>query len=284
MKCLLVDDEPGIREGLAAWLRRHGLDVRTAASCAAARAALADEFDVVVTDWRLPDGLAASFLHGVTTPVLAVSGYPEEVARLPAVRAVLTKPTPPARLLAAIHGVLPAPARAPADTLAQLPEDVRAAIAAFADHVGCAAVELADDGTFVVATATVAAGADARTASPHGDLRVSTLGDRSRVELRLRRDGWPAADLPIVRAGEPWPDHGELGVDFHGTTIAAAAFEELLARTAAAAAAGRRVQWLNVPPSLRSYAAGQGRAHDMPMRDAVGPRLPAELADLWSDP
>ena len=54
--------------------------------------------------------------------------------------------------------------------------------------------------------------------------------------------------------------------------------------TRAAMGRGRRVHFLNVPDSLRTFAASQGRAHDMPMREPVGPRLPADFADLWSLP
>ena len=72
MRCLLVDDEPGIREGLAMLLRRRGYEVQTAGDCAEARARLdAQSFDIVVTDWRLPDGFASSFVDGCPCPVLA---------------------------------------------------------------------------------------------------------------------------------------------------------------------------------------------------------------------
>jgi DNA-binding NtrC family response regulator len=48
---LLVDDEPGIREGLAMLLRRRGFEVHTAGDCATAAERLANQtFDVVVTD------------------------------------------------------------------------------------------------------------------------------------------------------------------------------------------------------------------------------------------
>jgi CheY-like chemotaxis protein len=301
MNCLLVDDEPGIREGLAAWLRRQGVDVRTAADCAQAREALATAaFDVVVTDWRLPDGLASSFLGAVAAPVLAVSGYPEEVERRAPLRAVLTKPIAPSRLLAAIREAAPAGAAAPdgstaalapargaatAATAASLPVDVQDALACFrATLPPATACELDDDGTFVHAAANVPAAVARGIASEHGDLQVRTEGDGARVVLRLRRDGRPDGDVAVVAPDARWPAHGALAVDFHGSGADAERFAVHVARAVRARAAGQRVQFLNVPPALRSTGAGQGTPHDMPMRDAVGPRLPADLADLWSDP
>jgi DNA-binding response OmpR family regulator len=288
MRCLLVDDEPGIREGLAAWLRRQGLDVRTAADCAAARAALAEPFDVVVTDWRLPDGLAASFLGEVRVPVLAVSGHPEEVDASPALCAVLTKPMAPSRLLAAIRAAVPGvPAGADTDVpVRALPGDVVAALDAFrAQLPPDAGWQLADDGTFVVATATVAAAAARAVASADGDLARRTLADgRVRVELRLFRDGRPDGDVAVVAPHGEWPRGRALAVDFHDTAPTAADLRACAQRTVAARAHGQRVQFLNVPPALLAAAAGQGTPHDMPMREAVGPRLPAELVDLWSEP
>ena len=77
MRCLLVDDEPGIREGLAMLLRRRGFEVVTAADCAAAQACLDEQsFDVVVTDWRLPDGVALAFLRDCEVPAIAVPANP----------------------------------------------------------------------------------------------------------------------------------------------------------------------------------------------------------------
>ena len=287
MKCLLVDDEPGLRDGLAAWLRRQGLEVRTAPDCAGARAALAagEAFDVVVTDWRLPDGLASSFLAGVGVPVLAVSGHPEEVVRVPAMRAVLGKPTAPRALLAAIHAAAGDPPAAPAGPApADLPVDVHDAIAAFVALLPAGAVpEIADDGTFVAVEATVPPGTPLPVV-PHGDLQRHAHGEAVQWRLRLRRDGRADGDLAVVAPDGRWPAAGTFAIDFHGSRTSPSELLACLDRVAAVLAAGRRVQLLNLPAPLRSVAAGHGTAHVMPMRDAVGPRLPAELTDLWSLP
>jgi CheY-like chemotaxis protein len=184
MKCLLVDDEPGIREGLAVLLRRRGHDVRTAADCQAAASALAEgDFDAVVTDWRLPDGTAGSFLEGCRVPAIAVSGHPEEVDELPALRAVLRKPVLPTRLLALLAEI---PAAAP-PTAVGLPGPVQALVDGFVARLPAeAAVELFDDGTFVTVAAEVPA--------VLVDAVRPAVGDwRSRGEGRLRRVEWRIA-------------------------------------------------------------------------------------------
>lgn len=283
MKCLLVDDEPGIREGLAALLRRKGHDVMTAADCADAARALAGEFDVVVSDWRLPDGLASSFLSQVRCPVIAVSGHPEEVDPMPGLREVMTKPVTPARLIAAITAVAPAPPAAAAARA--LPADVQAAIDAFVRQLPPGAgVELFDDGTFVRVRAELPEAGIAAIAVADGELSWSSVAGRSCASLRLYGDGRPAKLMPVVAAAGPWPDAGEFAVDFHDSQLSGPQFLQRLADAVRTAATGGRVHFLNVPAALRDFATSHGRAHDMPMRDAVGPRLPADLADLWRDP
>lgn len=295
MKCLLVDDEPGIREGLAALLRRKGHDVRTAADCAAAAHALAadETFDVVVTDWHLPDGLAADFLAAARCPVIAVSGHPEEIPALAPITAVLTKPVTPTRLCEALAAARPeAPARAA--TTRSLPVDVRGVVdAALARLPADAAVELHDDGVFVRLIAELPDARPLALGLEDGDVRTSLVGGRRRLELRLCRDGRPDAGLPVVAPAAVWPSAGEFAVDFHGIDCQGTApsaldpalgLATLLDRARTARTAGQRVHFLNVPAAVRAAAESQGRAHDMPMRAAVGPRLQPEHADLWSQP
>lgn len=282
MKCLLVDDEPGIREGLAALLRRRGHEVVTAGDVAAATARLDEQrFDVVITDWRLPDGTAAAFVAASRCPVIAVSGHPEEVLRLAAVREVLTKPVAPARLLEALAAAGP-PAPPPPRSL---PRDVQLLIDAAAACLGGQPPAIADDGVFVTLRAPLPDDALLdRLAALGGDLRVLAPGGRPCVELRWCRDGRPDLGVPVVAPAAAWPAHGEFAVDFDGWPIDPAAFAGCLDRAAAGRRAGVRVHFLNIPEPLQSWVASQGRAHDMPMRDPVGPRLPAVLADLWRSP
>lgn len=280
MHCLLVDDETGIREGLAALLRKKGHVVHTAGDCAAATALLRDhDFDLVVTDWRLPDGTAADFVDGARCPVVAVSGHPEEVERRPAVRAVLTKPLLPAKLMEVLqqHAVAaPRAAAAPA-----LPVDVQRLHDAVAALLGAPpAVE--DDGTFVVLRAALPGDAVLPAlAELGGDLRVLTPGGRPTLELRCYRDGRPGP-MPVVRLAAAWPAVREFAVDCDGGEVTTAAFLAGLERRAQRVAAGAVVHFLNVPEALRSLATSQGRSLDLPMRAKPGPRLPAVLADLWS--
>src|SRR5580765_956645 len=127
MRCLLVDDEDGIRLGLAALLRLRGHEVLTAADCAGALALLAGPpFDLLLTDWRLPDGDAGPLIARARCPVVAASGHPEEVRGGEELFAVLGKPILPAKLFAVLADVdarRAVPAAAGPTAIAQLPLD-----------------------------------------------------------------------------------------------------------------------------------------------------------------
>ena len=287
MKCLLVDDEPGIREGLAALLRRRGHEVRTAGDCEGALSALEHrDYDLVVTDWRLPDGTAQRFLAECPCPVVAVSGHPEEVVPHPVVSVVMTKPVAPQRLLevlaeAGCRREEPPPA---GDDFADVALDVQRVIErAMAEIRDAFDVEIVDDGTFVVLRAELAdERAVSRLATLGGDLRV--LGSRRRpvAELRLFRDGRPDRETPVVRPADPWPDNPVIAVDFDGTELTPREFATCLDRAGSFVARGGTVQFLNLPDALRALASDWGRSHELPMREKIGPRLPEVLTDLWS--
>jgi CheY-like chemotaxis protein len=232
VKLLLVDDEDGIREGLALLLRRRGHDVRTAADCAAARAALTDDFDAVVTDWRLPDGVAADFLALVRCPVLAISGHPDEIGDARAFADVLTKPVLPARLTAALAAIAPAPAAA---ALPPLPPEAIAAMAALlAQWPATTRARLYDDGVLATLVADLPVGAVAPAAVAAGEVAVARRADGLRVTWRWRRR------VGVGAAVDPCP--AEPADPVHGS------------------------------------------AHAMPMNAAAADPLPADLAELWSEP
>jgi CheY-like chemotaxis protein len=282
MRCLLVDDEPGIRDGLAMLLRRKGHEVHTAGDCAQAATQLAErDFDCVITDWRLPDGTAAGFVAACGCPVIAISGHPEEVLAHAAIRHVLQKPVAPKHLIELLAA---ATARPAVDAPPSLPRDVQQVVdRALACLPTAAAAELVDDGAFVVLRAPLPDDSVLdELADLGGDLRVLAPGGRALLELRLCRDGRPDAGMAVVAPEAPWPAHGEFAVDFHGVDAAALDFGRCLDRAADCRARGVLVHFLNVPDALLSWASCQGRAHDMPMREKVGPRLPAVLQDLWS--
>jgi DNA-binding NtrC family response regulator len=59
---LVVDDEAAIRFGIRDFLEAHGFDVLEADSCQAARERIREQPDVVLLDFRLPDGDALGLL------------------------------------------------------------------------------------------------------------------------------------------------------------------------------------------------------------------------------
>lgn len=263
-------------------LRRRGHEVDTAEDCAGARACVREqEYDVVVTDWRLPDGLAATFVGECTCPVLAVSGHPEEVARSAPIREVLAKPVRPAALLERIAacGALKTEVREPAaplarpaqavidDVLAQLPDGL---------DVGCV-----DDGAFAVVRVRLPEGFVPDVRPLGGDLRIVEGPGSRELELRVCRDGRPAADTTVVGMEDEWPVGRGFAIDCSGCEMSPAAFSAWLLTVAEHDSGAGRICLLNVPEHLEVTTEVWETTHDMPMRERVGPRLSEELAELW---
>lgn len=90
---LLVDDERSVREFLAIYLKRSGHQVETAASTTEARAAIGrHEFDILITDLRMPDGtgldvLAESKRRRPETQVVVVTAYATAETAIAAMKA-----------------------------------------------------------------------------------------------------------------------------------------------------------------------------------------------------
>ncbi len=101
-RVLIVEDEPGLREGLAAAVGTLGYQARTAAGIADARLCLEEDPDCILLDIRLKDGDGLDFLselragprHGV--PVIVATAYGDSERTIRAMRDgafdYLTKP------------------------------------------------------------------------------------------------------------------------------------------------------------------------------------------------
>jgi two-component system response regulator PilR (NtrC family) len=90
---LLADDERSVREFLAIYLKRAGHKVQTVASAAEARVAIAQhEFDIVITDLRMPDGTGLDVLEESKkaypdTQVVVVTAYATAETAIAAMKA-----------------------------------------------------------------------------------------------------------------------------------------------------------------------------------------------------
>ena len=114
-RILVVDDHADIRDPLAAFLRRHDLEVLTAADAAAARTLLRQHpIDLVVLDIMLPgeDGLSLCrhLAETSSTPVILLTAMASQDDRVAGLEIgaddYVTKPFDPRELVARIKGML----------------------------------------------------------------------------------------------------------------------------------------------------------------------------------
>jgi two-component system OmpR family response regulator len=114
-RVLVVDDHADIRDPLAAFLRRHDLEVLTAADAATARTLLRRyPIDLVVLDVMLPgeDGLSLCrhLAETTSTPVILLTAMASQEDRVAGLEIgaddYVTKPFDPRELVARIKGML----------------------------------------------------------------------------------------------------------------------------------------------------------------------------------
>ncbi len=113
---LLVDDEPAITESLAYALGRAGYQTRTAASLAAADAALAADggLALIILDLMLPDGNGLDWLRSLRTrsdvPVIILSSHDDSVDHIVGLEVgaddYVGKPFSPREVVARVRAVL----------------------------------------------------------------------------------------------------------------------------------------------------------------------------------
>jgi len=118
-KILCVDDEPNVVALKSAILQAAGHTVATATSATEAIHKLEqDNYDAVVTDWRLGDANGRAIVQAAkaraTLPVVVVSGYVAEAfqAAEPLADLYLEKPVNPEELVTIVNELLKGPARA----------------------------------------------------------------------------------------------------------------------------------------------------------------------------
>lgn len=293
LNILLVEDEPGIRDGLASFLRFKGMRVTTAGSRREGLSALArDDHDVIVTDWRLGDGLGADIVAASQVPVVIASGVPEEVdaPRVEGV-CVVRKPIVPADLVDRIEELARPRTEAPEAGESALPTDARDRIGlllALAGDPGPESTQVIDDGSLVSLEVRLTSGQEAELLASMplleqicGDIRI--LGDdHPRLQARFYRDSRGDEATCILSPSETWPrENTSLAIDFDGAECSPALFRDLVRQARESEQKGRSVAFLNVPGHLRLYLEVLGEPHDMPKRERAGPRLPEVLTELW---
>jgi|SRR5690606_22165386 len=115
-----------------------------------------------------------------------------------------------------------------------------------------------------------------------GDLRIVMTPTGRELELRLCRDGRPDANRLVVAIEDAWPTDDSFALDCDGIDVAPDTFSNWLHAVHKHRTRGGRICLLNVPACLEPITSVWESTHDMPMRERVGPRLSAELTELWS--
>jgi DNA-binding NtrC family response regulator len=115
-RVLIVDDEPGSRLGVRAYLETLGYDIDEADTVAAAVAHLRTQVpDLALVDWALPDGTALDLLthikqQGIDVPVVVLTGHGSIELAVTAVKEgaeqFITKPVELASLALVIERVI----------------------------------------------------------------------------------------------------------------------------------------------------------------------------------
>jgi two-component system, NtrC family, response regulator PilR len=139
---LVVDDEPDLRTLYELTLLREGYQVETAANVSEARAALhTQQFDVLITDMRLPDGLGMQLLRDLQSQqrperAIVMTGYGSAENAVEALRYgafdYLTKPVDLKQFRAVVASALQGARRSPHSTFiaSNTPASIDPAIAA----------------------------------------------------------------------------------------------------------------------------------------------------------
>jgi CheY-like chemotaxis protein len=284
---LLVDDEAGILEGLSAVLAFKGHRVRCAALAADARRLLAESRpDLLLTDWKLPDGDGLTLAcearaQSPALPVVLMTGFADDDLRdrfsSLAPGRLVEKPATVEQITAAVDALLPLPIatssppardaiRAACDAARALggADDAcdRVALAAYAVSLGGnVVVHVAREGDLLRVEATWTA--DARYSATAGQWILDLLGG----DLQSYRGG---LRLTIPANGRPEANGDDLS-SFRPRT------REDLARRAHSA-----VEPFNAPPWLRLLCELAGERGLVPCRQPAGGRLPRDVAELWS--
>lgn len=112
----MVDDDPTLRFAIASCFKRRGFEtVEASGGTEAYAVVVARHIDVVVTDFRMPDGSGLELLELVRAlpdgpPVIIITGFSEdgslEEASRKGARAVLQKPYPRQELFDAVISAL----------------------------------------------------------------------------------------------------------------------------------------------------------------------------------
>ena len=130
--CLIVDDDPALRELVGEHLTRYGLTARLADSAAAMRRELArGGIDIVLLDLMLPDGdgieLCRDLRMHSKMPVIMLTAQGDPISRVLGLEMgaddYVAKPFEPRELLARIHALM----RRSSGALAGAPSETAAA-------------------------------------------------------------------------------------------------------------------------------------------------------------
>ena len=138
-RVLVVDDEPDLRTLYELTLLREGHQVQAAGTLAEAREQLAArEFDVLITDMRLPDGLGLELLRALAAGqrrerCIMITAYGSAENAVEALKSgafdYLTKPVDLKQFRAVVNSALQTPPSAPAGAPAIVPATDRAGTA-----------------------------------------------------------------------------------------------------------------------------------------------------------